>query len=602
MKIKNLSIKNYRSFIDSGEFEVSSNFALVGENNSGKSSVLNALSCLCTSGAGGVKVEDFNDPESVILIKATFTGLSEAEKLEWRPYLVAGDLILEKELKIVIDARTRKEKVDTEYHGYKAEPKDWHLSFPKIEERIGSRPKWADIVQELSLPDYFMNSGKCTKKDYKEGVQRFLLENQVEYDEPDISETQALGLQSNVVANLPQVFVLPAITDYSDEIDKRNSKSTFRRLSATLAERLIKLDPNYQKIERAINSITQLLNTVESNEEEETEDRLPVISTVEGKISEFLKQMMPSIVNVSMNVEIDEIKDIFSNGLSLTIDDGAKTDVLAKGHGLQRCLVFSLLKSLILSERNELTEEQVASAQDSIILAIEEPELYLHPQVSKLFFDVMSEFSDTDQVIYTTHSPQFVDASKFEDIAIVKKQNDSKVIVCRADAFDGLTDHKIFQGLTRLNPAVNELLFAKKVLLTEGPEDVIAITYTLQHIGMIKTRTEEIELTLIPCGGKESIPFFQRVLNGFSIPYAVLHDTDLKDDMREDARATQEKRNKAIADLAGENKVHCFPIKLESTLGLTKHLKDQYETHAFFSESSNINDELIGIVSNAIDV
>ncbi len=158
MKIQSLLIKNYRSFIDSGEFVVSRNFALVGENNSGKSSVLNALSCLCTSGSGGVKVEDFNNPEAPILIKATFTELSESEKIEWRPYLVAGNLILEKELKIVTDVRTGKEKVDTEYHGYKAEPKDWYLSFPKIEERMGSRPKWLDIVQELTLPHYFLNS------------------------------------------------------------------------------------------------------------------------------------------------------------------------------------------------------------------------------------------------------------------------------------------------------------------------------------------------------------------------------------------------------------------------------------------------------------
>ena len=591
---------NYRSFIDSGEFPVSDIFALVGENNSGKSSTLNALFCLCSSGAGGIKVEDFNNPESDIYIKATFSKLTNAEKKVWRPYLVKGELILEKQLRIAIDPRTGKQKVETEYHGYRAEPKDWFLSLTKIESVKGTRPKWIDIVHEIGLPDYFLKNEKCSKRDYTDGIQRFLTDNDVDYDEPDISSTHALGLQSNVVSNLPQVFILSAITDYSDEIDKRNSKSTFRQLSGALAERLLKLDPNYHKIENALKTISQLLNKIAP--EDEKEDRLTVMATVENKISDFLRQLMPSVVGVSMRVELDEIKELFSNGLSLSIDDGTETEVQAKGHGLQRCLVFSLLKALILSERNQLAEENNSISERTIILAIEEPELYLHPQISKLFFDVMSEFSTNDQVIYTTHSPQFVDASNFEDIAIVRKEEGSRVVVCQQDAFKGMTEHKIFQGLTRINPAVNELFFAKKVLLTEGPEDVIAITYTLQHIGMIKVRAEELEVTLISCGGKESIPFFQRVLNGFSIPYAVLHDTDIKEGMHPDARAVQEKRNHSIAELALTNQVHCYPIKLEDTIGLSKHLEDQYQAHIFFGKPQNINSELIGIITAAVEI
>lgn len=75
---------------------------------------------------------------------------------------------------------------------------------------------------------------------------------------------------------------------------------------------------------------------------------------------------------------------------------------------------------------------------------------------------------------------------------------------------------------------MNELFFAKRVLLVEGPEDVIAVVAVLKALGRIVSRPEELEWSIISCGGKEDIPFFQRVLNAFAIPYSVLHDLDLK--------------------------------------------------------------------------
>ena len=73
-------------------------------------------------------------------------------------------------------------------------------------------------------------------------------ENEIVYDEPDLSATQALGLPSYVVASLPKFYLLKAITDYSDEIDKRSTSTTFMKLLADLSDRISKQDPSYQKI------------------------------------------------------------------------------------------------------------------------------------------------------------------------------------------------------------------------------------------------------------------------------------------------------------------------------------------------------------------
>jgi putative ATP-dependent endonuclease of the OLD family len=544
MRISKLHVQNLRSIADSGEFDIQPLFGMVGENNCGKSNLLRAIEILVSSGTGRIVRENFKDPSVEVVIKGSFDALTESEKKRWRSYLVAGRLILEKHIALTTDERTGKEKVTADFHGYRAEPTAAHLSMRKIAAQYGDRPKWIDIVREADLPEYFLADGKCTKADYVKGLGRYLEENVVEYDRPDLSVTQALGLQSNVVASLPSVYLLPAITDYSDEIDRRSSTSTFRRLMGDLSERILQRDPRFVELREALEMIRGLLNRVEA---EGAPQRIGSLGVVENKIAELLRRIMPSVQSVALSVEVQDLKDLFSAGVSLAVDDGVTTDVLAKGHGLQRCIVFTLLQTLILNERNQLVADANAnSSERPIILLIEEPELYIHPQLGKLFFDVMRQFSDTDQVIYSTHSPLFVDAYESHQVAIVSKSSvavGTKVKTCDTTAFDGLTERKVFQGLTKFNPAINELFFARSVLLVEGPEDVIAVTAVLQKTGKIKQRVEEIEWSVLPCGGKCSIPFFQRVLNAFGIPYTVLHDCDIDDGMSEDKKNITLKEN-----------------------------------------------------------
>ena len=164
----------------------------------------------------------------------------------------------------------------------------------------------------------------------------------------------------------------------------------------------------------------------------------------------------------------------------------------------------------------------------------------------------------------------------------------------------GLDNQKLFQGFTRLNPSMNELFFAKCVLLVEGPEGSVAVTATLKALGRIINRPEELEWSVIACGGKESIPFFQRVLNAFAIPYAVLHDADITATTSASDKATHEKQNSTIQLLARGNSIHSYPVKLEHSLGLATHFSNQYTAHVFFSDPSKITQEvkdIIGAVS-----
>lgn len=595
VRIRKILIENLRSIVSSGEIPVQNLMAIVGENNAGKSNTLLAVSAFLNGGAGGIKAEDFNNQGVPIKIRITFGDLTEFERKRWRKYLAADQLILEKKLFIEIDDDTGAKKIKAEYHGYEGEPAEWFLSIEKIIQIHGDRPKWADIAAAQNLPEYFLEDGKCTKSIYSKALDRYVMENEIEYGAPDLSETHALGLQSKVIASLPAFYLLPAITDYSGEIDKRQKSSTFRRLMGELSERILRVDPRFGEIEEALGKVNALLNSLAS---EGAPNRLESLGRIESQIGGLLQELMPSVSSVGLSVEVEEIKDIFSGGVSLSVNDGVETDVLAKGHGLQRCIVFSLLRTLIDTERAD--HGQIGRGSRSIILGIEEPELYIHPQLAKLFYDVMQAFGYSDQILYTTHSPLFVNAYNYQEVAIASKatvEEGTKIKTAPPGLFDDLEDAKVFKGLSRFNPSVNELFFAKKILIVEGPEDLIAINATLAKLGIIRNRTEEINWTVLVAGGKESIPFFQRVMNAFDMTYSVLHDIDVLPTTPQQLAETWQKKNTAIAELAGARQVHTFPHKLETTLGLVDHIRDQYRATQYFSNPANINEDLERIVS-----
>lgn len=607
MKLVAISIKNYRSIIRIDDATIAPFQAILGENNTGKSNILDALDVFLSAGSGGVSETDFYDSGQRIVIKAKFKVESSHLKRIWKPYTINDTLTLEKHIWLDLDTETGKKALKNEFHGYKAEPRDWFLSLEKIETQEGARPNWKQIVTNNRLPEYFLNNSNCSKADFKKGLDKYLQENEIVYDQPDLSATQALGLQSYVVSSLPKIYVLKAETQYRDETDKRSSSTTFRRLMGDLTDRIIKKDPRYQKIEAALKLVTDLLNEQPMSETPQegtvNEARLTSLATIEEKIKVLLVNLMPSVEKIKLKVLTDDVKTIFSKGVEITVNDGVETEVLLKGHGLQRCILFALLQALILNERRELVDgDEVATVQNPIILAIEEPELYIHPQLGKLFYDALTVFAENDQVIFTTHSPRFIDVYKYDSIAIVTKSKPTgtKYINCDVTAFEGLADKKVFQGLTQLNSDVNELFFAKKVLVVEGPEDKIAVTETCKKLGVVSTRLEEVEVTAISAGGKQSIQFFVRVLNAFKIKYVVLHDLDIIESMGADDKATEEKRNQTIKSLAGDFVVN-FPIKLENTVGVERgHFKDQYDALRFFTDHDKINPELENIINTVI--
>lgn len=595
MRLVKLSVKNFRSIKNFQNLRIEPLQAFVGENNAGKSNILRAVNCFLSAGAGGTEISDFNDASKPVVIEVEFHDLSENERKRLRTYLIGDRLILQKQLTIIQDERSGKKKVAAEYHGYQAEPKDWFLSIAKIEAQE-SKPNWKKIAEDNGILAYVQTAdGKVGKVSYRQGLEKLLAErDDIEYDQPELGQTQALGIPQNLLSALPEFYLLPAITDYSDEIDRRSSSTVFRRLMADLSDRIMRADPRYGEIETALTTLRQLLNPPFAGEESR---RLGALSSVEATLRDTIKRLMPSVQGVQLAVEIDESKEIFSNGVTIRVDDGVLTDVLDKGHGMQRSLVFALLHMLMKSGGH-------GGVSRPIILGIEEPELYIHPHAQRLIYGVLRDFAGLageegqrtgiDQVLYTTHAPAFVDISHYERVGVVQKETVSGTTIrqCEVGVLGSVDERKGFKLLTCFGLKHNELFFARDCIIVEGPDDEVAIIATSRKLGRIVELPDEIGLSIIVADGKGDIPKFQKVLNAFGFRYGVLLELDGK-------LETDDQAAPIIANLNG-NRVAKLPKRLEDLLGVGRHFDDQRHAKQFFSDPARINVEMEQIVKTLL--
>jgi putative ATP-dependent endonuclease of OLD family len=105
--------------------------------------------------------------------------------------------------------------------------------------------------------------------------------------------------------------------------------------------------------------------------------------------------------------------EVFKNLRPYFKEGDIEYDVEDMGAGTQSALAIAIARAYAETVRNP------------VIIAIEEPELYLHPHGCRHFYKLLEKLANSDlQVIYTTHERSFIDISDFECIHIVKKEGD----------------------------------------------------------------------------------------------------------------------------------------------------------------------------------
>jgi putative ATP-dependent endonuclease of the OLD family len=176
------------------------------------------------------------------------------------------------------------------------------------------------------------------------------------------------------------------------------------------------------------------------------------------------------------------------------------------------------------------------------ILLIEEPELFLHPAgvraVQRLLCDIAID--SPFQVMCATHSPIMIDLSLHSSLVRLSKDEDGNLLLCQ------------LRTNSDLGKDGGEAFFSDRVILVEGPTESVVINLLLAQFRE-KNLYQEDWITVVDCGGKGTIPLFQKILRHFKIPYFVFHDMDLPGDEDNDSSAWETKNSNIWEEIRAAN-------------------------------------------------
>lgn len=220
---------------------------------------------------------------------------------------------------------------------------------------------------------------------------------------------------------------------------------------------------------------------------------------------------------LKFNVDVQKIGEwILGNmrlGFQLT-DDGESTLALSEaGSGVQSGALLAL----------HLLEQQAAkNPKIQFILAIEEPEAFLHPQKQKeMYQNILDAQSSNLRVMLTTHSPYIVAETDFQRLGLVRKEGTHATL-----HVPEIKTKKAQETFDAYSNDTNALLFfADKVVFVEGESDIRVIRLLLEK----KMGNQAHRISIISAAGNQNFSPFLQVIRSWGtakIPHIVVTDFD----------------------------------------------------------------------------
>ena len=537
MHLSKMQIENFRS-IKNETLDFNDYTVLVGPNGSGKSTVLTALDILFrntpsdTVNVHSLGAEDFHlmITDNPIKIIVTFSDLDEAAKEDFRHY------IRQEELTILAKAEWDpiSESADVYQYGSRRVIKDFSPYFKANREGVyvaelkeiynGIREQYPDLPSE-------------TVKGRMEDALRDYEETHPDLTKSVEAEDQFYGWSkgTNLLAKYIQWVHIPAVKDASSEQIEGRTTALGQLLERTIRAKIDFSEP-IEKIRASIASEYRAL----------LEDKQKTLSELSDALQQRLREWSSPRSRLELNWRYDRDSSIRISEPNAEARVGEEEfigDVSRLGHGLQRLFIVALLQELAAT----VSEGPVPS----LLLGIEEPELYQHPPQVRFLARALEEMSDNDsQVIVTTHSPLFVVGRGFENIRMFRKSGRPASTVISSLTYEQLDEilsaalgekpqspsnrmasvHRIMQ------PSQNEMFFATSLILVEGIEDIAFIST------QIELREEWKEFRKLGCHfvvgeGKTSLSRLLAIAKALGIPCFVVFDADTdKEDAKRQAR------------------------------------------------------------------
>jgi putative ATP-dependent endonuclease of OLD family len=581
MIIKSIEVKNFRSIRES-RLDCDSLTAILGRNGAGKSSFLKAIDIFYDI-ASPITEEDFFDRDihANIEIRLSYGDLRDDEKQEFKTYVTGDSLIVTKRISFENDR-----PVQRYYAAALQIPQFAKIrSIPGKKDRVAA---WKQLSESSELSDL---DGKVRSADDVEKLMTEYENIHPELMQPVEREEQFFGpknIGGGKLDKFTKFVLIPAVREASDEVSGR--KGAIYHILDMIVLRRINAREDIRKFKDEFEErVSQLYSS----------ENLTELPELGNSISQTLEKFAPGS---KLNLGWDQVKTPeiqMPSARATLIEDNFEGEITHKGHGLQRALIVTLLQHLAMTvpieipspDEKQPREEEKSEIQDyetyrgpDLILGIEEPELYLHPSRCRYLANLLIQLVErpgeglgaSNQIIYTSHSPYFVDLQRFDQVRIIRKipSPDSSVLqsivtrfslaeaskniakICDSDPESFTRDSFRARALPVINTIVNEGFFADVVVIVEGQSEV-GVLWKLQEI--LNKDWSQLGIALVPAGGKNNIDRPVVIFRGLNIPTYFIFDADsrFKEKGKKEEKETKN-RNYRYLRLAGVS-IEDFP-------------------------------------------
>ena len=444
--------------------------------------------------------------------------------------------------------------------------------------------EFSDLKDEYKQPNNILRVRKYLKSNETNRV-KSNQSNIYAYEGEQLSENLFYGAKNISEAKLGDVIYIPEVTKV-DEYTKLSGPSAFRNLLEFVVKKLIKNSLAFESLGKSFEDFNKRFK------EEASKDGISLKNLIQD-INDGIRDW-----GTSFGMEINQIKpeEIIKNLITYYLEDenlkDQKLDVSSFGQGLQRHLIYTLVKLSAKYKDTPTKKDKKEFAPNFTLILFEEPEAFLHPAQQEVLNVSLKELSTeySQQVLISTHSTHFVsknisdipsilklakDGPKTkiyqidnESLEVTLKENKELKTILGENSTDRDIELESIRYCLWLDPDRCCAFFADVVLICEGLSEKALIDTLIKNK---KITIENSRMYILNAAGKYNIHRYMNLFGRLGIKHSILFDGD-----------NDSNKHKKINEFIQSNKnsftlkLYQFPKELEDFLEIPKE-SDRYK-------------------------
>ncbi|MGG1573508.1 AAA family ATPase [Fictibacillus sp. NRS-1165] len=540
MELYSLKIEGFRRHFNT-EIIMSDATFLIGSNNLGKSTIFRALDFLLNDKRKVDKNDFFsilgkNDDNeqiaSTIRLTAVFRNIPQEAK-NWKGFnakrLFTYKSTNEKDTGLEIHYRKTYDdkscKIEMKQH--KVTLKENYMKCKTLQDFINAGLEESIATSIFKDKKPTENVTKMIRDLEDEGIDEIFDTNTSE----EIWFENPGGIAGNVISRLPKFLLIPDRTK-TEELSGNNG-ALIKTLNS-LFEDIRDASENFKKAQHYLNLLASELNP-----NDETSDFFKMLKDLNRVVGDvFPDTSFLALANLS------NASDVITPKFDIKLGSNINTTVENQGAGVIRSAIFAMLRYRSMRENRK--KKGLNEYIRPLLIAFEEPEIYLHPKAAQQMRDTIYDLAcdSNNQIIATTHSPYMIDLSKKSSQVLncltladdILEHNGEEISIKKVEAnpfnvtkvYTNLIeeDKNYLKMLLKIDDSIAKVFFTKKVLIIEGDTEEVVIKETISRMPSEYKKEVLYNWEIVKARGKATIISLVRYLKALGIHPFVIHDMD----------------------------------------------------------------------------